>query len=105
MYWLGIVALVLGMAFIRYKTAKRAGLWSWSKFFLTIGFILGVCAIVSAPLVLMNMNSPYFWWVYGAGWAVAVALFVWFIVKARKWKFPGAPPTLEADRDQPTPPR
>lgn len=103
MYWLGIVVLVLGMTFVRYQSAKRAGLWSWPKFFLTIGFILGVCAIVSAPLVLMNMNSPYFWWVYGAGWAVAGALFVWFIIKARKWTFSGTSSTVGVKRDESRP--
>ncbi len=103
MYWLGFVGLVLVMAFVRYRSAKKAGLWSWPKFFLTIGFLLAVSALVSAPLLLMNMSSPYFWWVYGAGWAVAVGLFVWFIIKARKWKFPGAPGTPDADRDQNSP--
>lgn len=105
MYWLGFVALVLIMAFVRYKNAKRAGLWSWSKFFLTIGFLAVICAIVSAPFMLMNMNSPYFWWVYGAAWLVALALFVWFIIQARHWKFPGARTALEADRDPPPPAR
>jgi len=98
MYWLGFVVLVLVMAFIRYQTARQAGLWSWSKFFLTLVFIAVVCTIVSAPLLLMNMHSLYFWPVYGAGWAVAVGLFVWFIIKARRWKFPNASPSAEADR-------
>jgi hypothetical protein len=105
MYWLGFVALVLLMAFVRYQNAKRKGLWSWSKFFLTIGFLLAVSALVSAPLMLMNMSSPFFWPVYGAGWVVAAGLFVWFIIKARKWKFPGGGASLQADRDQQPPPR
>ncbi len=103
MFSLGLVVLVLVMAFAGYRKAQRAGMWSWSKFFLTIGFILGVSAIVTVPAMLMNMSSPYFWWVYGAGWAVAVGLFVWFIMQARKWKFPGTGTSSEAKRDQPPP--
>jgi hypothetical protein len=90
MYSLGIVVLVLVMAFAGFRKAQQAGRWSWSKFFLTIGFIAALCAIVMAPMLLVNMNSPYFWWVYGAGWVVALGLMVWFIFRARKWKFPGA---------------
>jgi hypothetical protein len=104
MWWLGFVAFVLVIAFVRYQKAKREGLWSWSKFFLTIGFLLAVSALVSAPVMLMNMSSPFFWPVYGAGWAVAAGLFVWFILKARKWKFPDRRTPIEANRDQ-KPPR
>jgi hypothetical protein len=105
MYWLGFVVLIIVMAFVRFQKAKQAGAWSWSKFFLTLGFIAVVCTIVSAPLVLMNMTSPFFWPVYGAGWVVAIALFVWFIMKARHWKLPDGRTSLEADRDQQQPPR
>ena len=90
MYWLGFVVLILVMAFAGFRKAQRAGTWSWSKFFLTLGFIAVVCAIVTAPVMLMNMSSPFFWPVYGAGWAVALGLIVWFIIQARHWKFPGS---------------
>jgi protein-S-isoprenylcysteine O-methyltransferase Ste14 len=99
MFSIGIVVLVLVMAYAGFSKAQRAGTWSWSKFALTLGFLAGVCAIVTAPLVLMNTNSPYFWWVYGAGWVIALGLMVWFIIQARRWKFPGA----RTDRDQPPP--
>lgn len=104
MFWLGFVVLVLVMAFSGVRRAQRAGMWSWSKFFLTLGFIAVVCAIVTAPVMLMNMNSRFFWPVYGAGWAVALGLMVWFIIQARRWKFPGARSTLDASRNQ-QPPR
>ncbi|HEY1805272.1 MAG TPA: hypothetical protein VGG45_12430 [Terracidiphilus sp.] len=103
MYWLGFVVLVLVIAFVRYQKAQRAGLWSWSKFFLTLGFLGVVCLVVSLPLMLMNMKSPFFWPVYGAGWAVAVGMFVWFILQARKWKLPDGRTALKADRDQQPP--
>ena len=104
MYSLGIVVLVLVMAFAGFRKAQRTGSWRWSKFFLTLGFIAVVCAVVSAPLMLMNMSSPFFWPAYGAGWVVALGLMVWFIIKARHWKLPDARATIDADRDQ-RPPR
>jgi len=58
MYWLGFVVLVLVMAFAGFRKAQRAGTWSWSKFFLALGFIATIFAIVSAPLVLMNKAAP-----------------------------------------------
>ncbi|MGA2908852.1 MAG: hypothetical protein ABSE36_14210 [Terracidiphilus sp.] len=103
MYWLGFVVLVLVMAFAGFRKAQRAGTWSWSKFFLALGFIATIFAIVSAPLVLMNKGSPFFWPVYGAGWVVALGLMVWFIIQARHWKFPGTHTALEAERDPPPP--
>ncbi len=105
MFSLGIVVLVLVMAFAGFRKAQRTGTWSWSKFFLTLGFIAVVCAIVTAPLVLMNMSSPFFWWVYGAGWVVALGLMVCFIVRARRWKFPGTKTSLEDESNQQPPPR
>jgi hypothetical protein len=103
MYWLGFVVLVLVMAFAGIRKAQRAGMWSWSKFFLTLGFLAVVSTIVTVPAMVMNMNSPFFWPVYGAGWVVALGLIVWFIVQARSWKFPGTSTSLETDRDPPPP--
>lgn len=85
MAWLGIVLLVFTMAVAGARKAQRAGAWSWSKFALTLGFMAVFCAIIAAPL-LMNTNSRYFWWVYGAAWVVALGLMVCFIIWARHWK-------------------
>jgi hypothetical protein len=104
MFWLGFVVLVLVMAFAGFRKAQRAGTWSWSKFFLTLGFIAVVCAIVTAPLLLMNMRSRFFWPVYGAGWVVGLGLMVWFIIQARHWKLPAGKASLEADRAPQPPP-
>ncbi len=54
--------------------------------------------------MLINVNSPFFWPVYGAGWVVALGLIVWFIIRARRWKFPAAETSLKDNRDQ-QPPR
>lgn len=74
------------------------------KVFFTLGFAAVVCTIISAPVLLMNMNSPFFWPVYAASWVVAIILFVWYIIKARRWKLPNGRTSLEADRDQQPPP-
>ena len=104
MYWLGFVVLVLVMALAGIRKARRAGMWSWSKFFLTLGFLAVVSAVVTVPAMLINIGSPFFWPVYGAGWVVALGLIVWFIIWARRWKFPAANASPKTDRDQ-QPPR
>jgi len=103
MFWLGFVVLVLVMAVAGIRRAQRAGTWSWSKFALTLGFLAVISAMVTVPAMLINVNSPFFWPVYGVGWVVALGLIVWFIIKARRWKFPNAKPSLKAGRDQQPP--
>jgi hypothetical protein len=90
MIWL-IFLIVLGIIlFMRIRAEQRAGRWIWSKFFFSLGFGALECVIISAPVLLMNTNSRFFWPVYIASWVVAIALFVKFILMARKWKFPNA---------------
>ena len=101
MLWIGSVVLVLSMAVAGIRKAQRAGTWSWSKFGFTLGFLAFVVAIVTAPVLLMDLNSPRFLPVYIAAWIVAAGLFVWFIIAARRWKLPDGRTSLEADREQP----
>jgi hypothetical protein len=90
MIWL-IFVIVFGIiAIMRIRAEQRAGRWSWSKFFFSLGFGALECAIITLPLLVMNMNSRFFWPVYIGSWVVAIALFVKFILIARKWKFPNA---------------
>jgi uncharacterized membrane protein len=91
------------MAVAGMRKAQRAGTWRWSKFAFTLGFLALVFVIVTAPVVLMNQNSPYFLPVYLATWVVALGLFVWFIIQARRWKLPNSSASPEADRNQPPP--
>jgi hypothetical protein len=100
MGWIFFVVLTVGMAFAGIRSAQRAGRWSWPKFALTLGFLAVQSAIVTLPVMLMNMNSRYFWGVYAAGWIVALGNFVWFILWARHWKLPNSKTALEADREQ-----
>jgi len=103
MVWLGLVILVVAMAVAGIRKAQRAGMWSWSKFAFTLGFLALLGAIVTAPVLLMNMNGRYFWPVYAAAWVVALGLVVGFIIQARRWKFPDARTSLDANRNQPPP--
>jgi hypothetical protein len=87
MFSLGLVVLVIVMAVAGMRKAQRNGTWRWSKFILTLGFMAIVCTILTAPLVLMDTNSRYFWPVYALAWVVALGLMVWFIIQARRWQF------------------
>ena len=99
MWWIVSVLMALYFAFVGYKRSKRAGLWSWSKFAFSLGFALIEVVIVTAPLLFLNLNSRFFWPVYGAAWAVAAVFFVLFIIKARQWKLPDGRTSLQAERE------
>jgi hypothetical protein len=99
MGWIFSLLLALGFAFAGYSRAKRAGLWSWSKFAFTLGFAALECVIVIAPIALGKLSSPYFWPVYIAAWIVAAANFVWFILVCRRWKLGDGRTSLEAERN------
>jgi Ca2+/Na+ antiporter len=108
MFSFGIVVLVIVMAIAGIRKAQRAGTWRWSKFALTLGFMAVVCAIITAPVIFMDMNSHYFWPVYGACWVAALGLMVWFIIKARKWQLSDERTSPQADgndRNDQQPPR
>lgn len=100
MWWVFFLLMLAVMVIGRFQRERQAGRWSWSKFFFTLGFAGVECVIISAPVVMMDMNSPRFWPVYIAAWVVAAGLFVWFIIEARRWKLPDGRTSLEADRDQ-----
>ena len=85
MFSIALAVLVLVMAVAGMRKAQRNGTWRWSKFLLTLGFMAIVCTIITLPLVFMDMNSRYFWPVYGVAWAVALGLMVWYIIWARHW--------------------
>lgn len=89
MSWILMVALA-ALIFVSSMTkAQEKGIWSWSKFAFAVSFAVLEGLLISAPLVLMNMNSPYFVPVYIAIVVVAASLFVLFVMKARRWTRPG----------------
>jgi hypothetical protein len=50
-----LAGLFLVLAFYAYRSAKRRGIWSWSKFF------IGVISIVAFPLLLIvPLSFPRF---------------------------------------------
>ncbi len=100
MWWIVFVVLQGIMLLSGIRREERAGLWSWSKFVFALGFAALEVLIISAPLALMDLKNRYFWPLYIAGWVVAAANFVWFIIVARRWKLPDGRTSLEADRDQ-----
>ncbi|MFZ1940151.1 MAG: hypothetical protein WAU67_13700 [Terracidiphilus sp.] len=85
MWWLFMVLIVGYIGFSAYGRGKRAGIWSWSKFGITLGFAACVCSLVTAPILLIDMKSPYFLPVYIAIWVVALAGIVWFATYAKRW--------------------
>jgi hypothetical protein len=89
MSWILMVALA-ALIFVSSMTkAQEKGIWSWSKFVFAVSFAVLEGLLISAPLVLMNTNSPYFVPVYIAVVVVAASLFVLFVMKARRWTRPG----------------
>jgi hypothetical protein len=99
MGWIFSLLLMVFVMVSSIRRAQRAGLWSWSKFAISLGFAAFMCLLVSAPLIFMNTSSRYFIPVYLATWVVALGLLVWFVIRARRWKLPDGRRSLEADRD------
>jgi hypothetical protein len=99
MGWIFSVVMVLVFAFAAYRRAKQAGLWSWSKFAFTLGFLLFEILVVTTPLMFLSMNSRYFWPAYSAAWVLGAVFFALFIIRARKWKLPNGKTSLEAERE------
>jgi hypothetical protein len=60
-------------------------------------------ALVIVPVLTLDQNSRWFWWILGAGWLVAALNFIWFIITCRRWKLPDGRTTLQAERDGQSP--
>jgi Ca2+/Na+ antiporter len=99
MGWIIQVLMSLFYGVQGYEQSKRAGTWSWSKFFFTLAFAAVEILVLCSPFIFLNQNNPAFWPFYIAAWVVAAVLFVLFIIKARRWKMPDGRTSLEADRD------
>jgi hypothetical protein len=77
---------------------RRAGRWSWSKFFFALGFAALETAILVIPLTEVDAHSRYFAPVVTLAGVVAAANFIWFIIACRRWRLPDGRTSLEADR-------
>jgi hypothetical protein len=102
MTWILVLALQVGFIAVGIRGEEKAGLWSWSKFFFALGFAAAEVALLLIPILTLA-NNRWFWWAYGAAWAVAALNFVWFIIVCRRWKLPDGRTSLQAQRDSQSP--
>jgi hypothetical protein len=100
MWWIVFVVLQILYFFAGVRKEQRAGLWSWSKFFLSLGFIAVEWLILMGTLIWADSHHGHYAAIVTAGSTVAVVNFVWFILAARRWKFPAGSTSLQANRDQ-----
>jgi hypothetical protein len=103
MIWILMLALQVGFIVVGIRREEKAGLWSWPKFFFALGFAAVEVALVIVPILSVDQNSRWFWWIYAAGWLVAALNFIWFIIACRRWKLPDGRTSLQADRDGQSP--
>ena len=99
MIWVLMLILQIGFIVVGIRREEKAGLWSWSKFFFALGFAAVEVAIITLPILTLDVNSRWFWWIYGAGWLIAAFNFIWFIIACRRWKLPDGRTSLQAERD------
>jgi hypothetical protein len=103
MIWILMLALQVGFMVVGIRREEKAGLWSWPKFIFALGFAAVEVALVIVPILTVDQNSRWFWWIYGAGWLVAALNFIWFIIACRRWKLPDGRTSLQADSDSKSP--
>jgi hypothetical protein len=73
------------IAFYIYE-AQRSGYWSWSKFLLTIVFILFEGFLIGAPLIYVDLKSRWFWPICGVTWATVLVFGFFFVRSANHWQ-------------------
>jgi hypothetical protein len=78
---------------------KRTGNWSWLLFFLTIAFLGLEVAIVLVPAFFLDYHTRYYLPVIITCGVIDALNFIWFLIIARRWKFPAAQTSLQADSD------
>ena len=85
MWWVFSVVFMAWFAVSGYQKAKATGQWKLSRFGLALGFAVFEGLLICAPIFLMNLNLPYFLWVWGATGVAAIVLMIWFALWARRW--------------------
>ena len=65
---------------------QRSGYWSWSKFLLTIVFILFEGLLIGAPLVYVDLKNRWFWPICGVTWATVLVFGFFFVRSANRWQ-------------------
>ena len=100
MWWILFILLQAYFIITGIRNEHRAGLWSWSKFAFVMGFAALEIVIVITPILVFDLNGPYFLPVFLSAWVVAALNFIWMIIVARRWKLPDGRTSLQAYRDQ-----
>jgi hypothetical protein len=97
--WLIAFIVLQGLAiWSGIRQEERAGLWSWSKIFFSLGFGALECLLMIAPLFLIP--NPYRLPACIAAWVLAALYFVWLIIVMRRWNLRDGRKSLEAVREQ-----
>ena len=94
-----MLVLQVGFIVVGIRREEQAGVWSWSKFCFALGFAAVEVAIITLPILTLDVNSRWFWWIVGAAWLIAVLNLIWFIIACRRWKLPDGRTSLQAERD------
>src|ERR1700733_5384907 len=99
MVWILMLVLQVGFIVVGIRREEKAGLWSWSKFVFALGFAAVEVAIITLPILTLDVNSRWFWWISGAGWLIAALNFIWSILAGLRWKLPDGRTSLQAEGD------
>jgi hypothetical protein len=94
-----MLALQVGFIVVGIRREENAGLWSWSKFLFALGFAAVEVVLVTAPVLTLDPNRRWFWWIVGSGWLIAALNFIWFIIACRRWKLPDGRTSVQAEGD------
>jgi hypothetical protein len=100
MWWILFIVVQAIVIASGIRNERRAGLWSWSKFFFALGFAALEVIILVVPLQFVDLNSRWFVPVISAAGVIAALNFVWMIVVTRRWKLPDGRTSLQAYRDE-----
>lgn len=79
------------------RRLTRIGKWSWLLFVITLAFIGLELVIVLVPARFLDSHTRYYLPVIITCFVIAALNIIWFIIIARRWKFPGDQPSLQAD--------
>jgi hypothetical protein len=100
MWWIAFVVLQIFCFFAGVRREQRAGWWSWSRFFFSLGFIGVEWLILMGTFIGADAHRRYFAAIVTAGSTVAVVNFLWFILAARRWKLPNGRTSLQVYCDK-----
>lgn len=96
MLWLLFFILQIYFIVNGIRAEKKAGTWSWSKFFFALTFAALDFGLLLAPYSALAPNSRHFTAALIASIVIAALNFIWFVVACRRWRLPDGRTSLEA---------